>query len=74
MSFTLPRIFRLENNNEKNNLKKIKSLLLFPPHFFLFIFFLPCAFAIGPIGCPPRQGCLWPLLQGDGENEVTASQ
>lgn len=49
------------------------SLALSPP----FFFFLPCAFALGLIGCTPRQGCmdcLWPLLQGDSENEVTASQ
>lgn len=36
MSFTLPRVFRLENNNEKNNLKKPKSLLLFTPIFYFF--------------------------------------
>lgn len=31
MSFTLPRVFRLENN--KNNLEKIKSFFFISPHF-----------------------------------------
>lgn len=65
MSFTLPGVFRLENN--KNNLEKKKIFLLyFPP-------FLPCAFAIGPLGCRPSKSCircLWPLLQWEGEKEV----
>lgn len=73
MSFTLPRVFRLENNNNKNNLeKKIKSLSFIPPpprHFS----YLPRMFAIRLVGCRPRKGCLhrlWPSLQQDGEKEV----
>lgn len=62
MSFLLPRVSRLENNN-KNNSEKNKIFIVFPPLFFL----MPLAMLVAD---QEKTKTLWLLLQWDSEKEV----